>query len=167
MKVPEILKAISPKLLSLCRLLPWHPVKKKPWLHEVIKDATNDRKVLLKWQRTKKNADWAIRLESEQIIVLDFDRPGKAGCVAGGLHTLSDLEAKHQQSIPRSGPMERNETGGQHWYFILPFEYRGRMKNWNPMFPNAGIDIRVTGGNVVIPPTVGRSWIRSFDEAEL
>lgn len=41
------------------------------------------------------------------------------------------------------------------------------MKNWNGLFDYGGIDIRVRTGNVVIPPSMGRSWIKTLDEADL
>jgi hypothetical protein len=131
-------------------------------LRNVIEGASNDPKTIAKWEREKPDCALAIRLWSDSIIVIDFERPGK-GSEHGGLHTLANIEAEHGP-IPRTGPKAQSESGGEHWYFMIPVQFRGLIKNWNHVFPS--IDIRVKTGLVVIPPSVGRQWITTFDEAE-
>jgi hypothetical protein len=157
--VPEILKAVSPKLLVHGRLAALIPDgTKRPWLPSLKRDATNNPVTLLEWERDKPGCDYGIRFWSRTIIVLDLERPGK-GSDIGGIQILLNLEAEQREAIPRTGPKATSESGGEHWYFMIPVEYRGRLLNWNVF---ESIDIRVYIGLVVIPPSKGRSWITSF-----
>jgi hypothetical protein len=162
--IPSIRKAVSPKLIAFGRLVPLKPLTKEPWIWNLIEGASNNPETLLEWQRTKPDADYGIRLGSKEIIVVDFERPGK-GSVFGGLYTLHSILEADNERVPTTGPKSCNETGGEHWYFLLPPGFHGRIKNWNHVFP--GIDIRVRTGLVVIPPSTGRRWITTFDETDL
>jgi len=74
------------------------------------------------------------------------------------------IECENGRRLPH-GPGATTQHGGVHLYFRLPEVYRGLFKNWTSVFP--GIDVRVMGGLVVIPPSSGRDWIESLDDVAL
>lgn len=154
---------VSPLLLQHGRLLPLHPDLKKPWLLEVINTATNDPTTIAEWVATKPGCGWGLRIDSDELIVLDLERPGK-GSACGGVRSVEWSELDAGQRLP-FGPVATTQDGGQHRYYRLPEAYRGRLKNWPSVLPS--VDLRVKGGMVCLPPSKGRMWIESLDDCDL
>jgi hypothetical protein len=151
---------VSPVLLAHGRLVPLYPDSKHPWLRSLKDGASNDPAKIAKWEQNKPGCGWGMRIASDELIVLDLEPPGK-GSFAGGVRMTDWLECEAGRRLP-DGPIATTQSGGQHRYFTLPPAFRGLVRNWTRVFP--GIDIRVKGGLVVIPPSSGRMWIESPDD---
>ncbi len=151
---------ISERLLQLGRIVPIHPGTKRPWVRSVIASASSDPAVISKWAKTRPGCAWGLRIESNDLIVLDLEGTGKGN----GRRTLDWIECDHGLRLP-DGPVSTTPSGGRHMYFRLPQAYIGKIRNWTRALP--GIDVRVRGGLVVIPPSPGRMWLESFDDLAL
>jgi hypothetical protein len=114
------------------------------------------------WELEFPGCGWAIRFESYEVVVLDLEKPGK-GSIEGGLFHLHELE-KIYGPLPGC-PKARSLDMGEHWYRLCLPEYIGRLHNWNGTFPS--IDLRTSTGNVLLPPSFGRTWITTFEEAPM
>jgi hypothetical protein len=154
---------VSPRLLAHGLLAPLRPSTKRPWLRSLINEASSDPAVVAAWQQTKPGCSWGLRIESDSLIVLDLERPGK-GSPAGGIRMIDWVECENGKRLP-DGPVATTESGGEHRYFLLPEQYRGQFKNWTSALP--GVDVRVKGGLVVIPPDTNRQWIESPDDLDI
>lgn len=150
---------VSSALLHYGRLVPIRPETKTPWLRSVIKSASNDPAVMAKWRRNKPGCGWGLRIESDELVVLDLEVPGK-GSACGGQRTLDWIQLENGKRLPDTWVIS-TRSGGEHRYYRLPAEYRGRMRNWTQALP--GIDVRVTGGIVMLPPSDGYTWLEGPD----
>jgi hypothetical protein len=150
------------RLFRYGRVHPLKADKKEPWLYEV-KSLTNSLKQLQYWQQEKPGCGWGLRIEHRHLIVLDLENPARGN----GLATIAALVAAHGP-VP-DGPVVTTASGGRHLWFTLPPTFdTSRIRNWTGVLP--GIDIRVKGGTVVIPPTciagASYTWTTPLSETE-
>jgi len=93
----------------------------------------------------------------DQLLVLDFD--GEEG-----MKTLRQWAKAHSFDIHGTPPVAATGGGGRHVYYRLPADRMG--EGWGNMVRAApGVDIRTSGGYVVMPPSIHASkrrykWVR-------
>ena len=139
------------------RLLPVHSVNEQlcscskkncssPGKHPLtisgLKEATNDPKKLMTWEKKWPFMNIGIATGTESgIVVLDIDKK------PGGFESLESLEEKHSP-LPASLRVKTG-GGGLHIYFKAPLN---PLKNRTSLLP--GIDFRGEAGYVLAPPSI-------------
>lgn len=108
-------------------------------------------------------ANWNVGLLTGQpsgMWVLDVD------AAAGGLVSLQRLISDHG-GVLRSGFVVRTGGGGLHLYFSMPpgHDITNSNKRLKKLYP--GLDVRGTGGQVVLPPSVSEKGAYSVYEGRL
>lgn len=120
--------------------------KKIPFTEHGIKDASTDPDQVREWWKAHPKASIALAPGPEAgFFVLDVDRPKKPGD-ADGLDTLRELEEKYGK-LPKTA-CERTPSGGYHFFF----KHVDGLSNKSKFLP--GLDIRTTGGAIIVTPTV-------------
>lgn len=87
----------------------------------------------------------------EDVVVLDVDHRPDNGWIA--METAATLG--NQYGLPQQTPVSRTPSGGFHIWLSLPPGAKAR--NWTSAhnrFPVPGVDIRTSGGFVVVPPSI-------------
>jgi hypothetical protein len=145
-----------------------HPCKshgKTPLTPNGCKDASNDLQVIEAWKAQYPNCNWGLATGSiSGVFVLDVDinhAQGKYGDLS-----LDELEAQHGK-LPETATVLTG-GGGKHFYFKMP---EGVEIPCSAGKLGANLDLRSTGGYVIIPPSVhenGRTyeWESDFDPYE-
>lgn len=98
------------------------------------------------------------------ISVIDIDcKPNKDGTTKNGMEAWNAMIAKHPGSID-DAVCARSRSGGLHYYFTYTPELKHGQEKLFKLNDEtwADIDIRNDGGNIVVAPTPGYSWIRSI-----
>lgn len=131
---------------------------KIPLLKAWQREASSDPGTIADWQDQYPNANVGI-LTGDKFFVLDVDVKN------GGTDTLADLEAEHGD-LPRT-VQARTGSGGSHYLFKLPdFPVSNSAGKVGP-----GLDIRGTGGQIVVAPSVteaGRyTWVNAPWDVEI
>ena len=87
----------------------------------------------------------------EDVVVLDVDHRPDNGWIA----TATAATLATQYGLPQHTPVSRTPSGGFHIWLSLPPGAKAR--NWTSAhnrFPIPGVDIRTSGGFVVVPPSI-------------
>jgi hypothetical protein len=130
-------------------VFPWNPHEKKPHTATGFYAATTDPAVLCRWWRKWPGALVALATgEASGIDVLDVDTHS-----GDGFATLADLPA-----IPRTLTASTPRAGRHHFLRHTP---RMRCCRLGP-----GLEIKATGGLVILPPARGRQWLDQTAIAE-
>lgn len=124
---------------------------KRPLTEHGVKDASKDETLVRAWWSRWPDANLAIACgEPSGVDVVDVDRPRpEKGKTADGLKTIGDLEALHGGLIETLAA--RTGGGGEHLFL----RHREGTKNREDGLP--GVDVKSTGGYVVLPPSVHES----------
>jgi hypothetical protein len=132
---------------------------KVPLTEHGVKDASTDPQQIERWWEQYPDANIGLACgEASGVIALDFDtKHGKPG-----LRTLADIESRFNiETLTATTP-----SNGVHWLFRYP---GSMLKNNVELLP--GLDIRTTGGYVLIAPSVvaGKPyrWTRIIQPAEM
>jgi putative DNA primase/helicase len=137
-------------------VFPCEPNGKKPLTPHGFKDATTDTEQIRHWWELHPDANVAMPTGlPETWDVLDVDAPGDSR--ANGLATLRELERQHGKIAAKR---VLSPSGGCHLYFrsgTLPRNGNGRL---------LGIDVKASGGYVLLPPSrVGSNGeLREYQE---
>lgn len=115
-------------------------IDKKPMTKNGFYDATTDQAAIESWWRENPFASIGVPT-GQDFFVLDVDLPK-------GPETLKLLE-KHHGSLPTT-KKQRTGSGGLHYFFRIPegVEIRNSAGKIGP-----GLDVRGSGGYVIIPPS--------------
>lgn len=123
------------------KIFPVNSKTKQPLTKNGFKDASNDKDVISKWERQYPNCGWAT--PTETVFVIDVDSK------SGGLESWKELTDQH--GVPNTYTV-KTQHNGYHYYFYMP---SGTVvKNSTSKFAQ-GVDVRGSGGYVVIPETDG------------
>jgi Protein of unknown function (DUF3987)/Bifunctional DNA primase/polymerase, N-terminal/Primase C terminal 2 (PriCT-2) len=124
-----------------CKNLPGKPNHKKPHTWSGFKDATTDEKQIRIWWEWKPNALIGTPT-GEWFDVVDLDtKKGK-----NGFESMPDWQA-------RSNVRARTGSGGAHLYFKPDASVACSQNSIAP-----GVDVRASGGYVILPPSPGYTW---------
>lgn len=149
---PELYRAALHYATALkIPIFPCVPKEKKPLTSNGFKDATTNAEIIHQWWRKYPNANIGTPT-GNRFIVIDVDLPE-------GPDTLAELQRKNKD-IPIT-PQSITGGGGRQLFFLAP---NVKIKNSVKIFP--GIDVRGSGGYVVLPPSIhpnGHSykWLES------
>jgi putative DNA primase/helicase len=138
------------------RIIPLHPRNKRPIPSEWQLKATTNERTIRTWAVTNKECNWGLATgEGSGVFVVDIDPK------AGGDKSWEQLLKKHK--IPETVQC-RTGSGGIHYYFKLP---KTKDIRNSASSVGKGIDIRGSGGQVVIPPSIhpngtAYEWISGF-----
>lgn len=117
---------------------------KRPITRRGLHDASTDRDEIERMWRAGGHANVAVRTGRESgIVVLDVDGDD-------GIESLRALEREHTP-LPRTASVV-TPRGGAHFYFRHPAN--GEIRNSAGAL-GPGLDVRGTGGYVLMPPSVG------------
>lgn len=137
-------------------VFPVNPEKKTPHTPNGFKDATADWEKIVEWQSQYPNCGWGMPTgERTGIVVIDKDLKNDGP---------DNWESLVEENEPTQKTVKvQTQSGGNHEYFRM---------NGTDIRNSAGklaegVDVRGTGGYVVIPPTGGYQFIVSFDEANI
>ena len=124
------------------------PGCKRPLTARGFHDATVDPEVIGRWWSTRPDA-WIGVPTGKPIgcVVLDIDTKNPT---ANGFDTLEDLG----HSILPETPMSHTASGGLHVFFALP----ERELKCSVGLIGPSLDIRATGGYIIVPPSPGYTW---------
>ena len=110
------------------------------------KDATTDEAQIQTWWTTHPTANIGLATDERSgIIVLDID-PSK-----GGYYGLKELQETYSP-LPETRRVS-TANKGLHYYFQYPQDNRHTYKNAVGLQGKIGVDVRATGGYVVLPPS--------------
>lgn len=149
---PSVAKpdAIKEAALSYARmgwsLLPVAPAGKVPALKGWPEKASSDPKVISQWFNfnSSYNIGMATGEKSDNIVVIDLDvKPDRD---INGLEVARCWQMSHGR-WPKT-VTARTGGGGKHYYFRIPHPVR------NSVNDKIGVDVRGTGGQAILPPSV-------------
>jgi len=136
---------------------------KKPLTKNGFYDATLDFEQIKKWNERWPDANWGMPTGSRDdggagIVVIDLDcHPG----APNGLETWEQLREEHSE--PLETVRVRTGGGGSQLYFKYPDGHI--VKNKTNVWP--GIDVRASGGYVLVPPSeTDQRYTFEFSPAE-
>ncbi len=136
---------------------------KNPLTKNGFYDATLDFETVKKWHSRWPDANWGMRTGPVEdggagIVVLDLDcHPG----APNGLETWEQLREEHSE--PLETVRVRTGGGGSQLYFLYPDGHI--VKNKTNVWP--GIDVRASGGYVLVPPSeTDQRYTFEFSPAE-
>jgi hypothetical protein len=119
-------------------------------------EASSDIDQILKWAAAWPDCWWALATgEGSGVVVVDVDVKGQAD----GWASLKELGCD-EQLAPH--PAVETPSGGFHLYCEAPHGYLKTVRGLVE-----GVDIRATGGLVILPPSPGYKWSRSMAEGWL
>jgi hypothetical protein len=126
------------------RVLPLKPGSKEPATNHGVHDATDNMYVLSEYARKVPDANIAVGCGPDSgmtgLVVIDIDKHH------GGVESFRALVRKHG-ALPGC-PMSRTPQGGFHMYF----RHAPQVGNSQNLL-GKGIDVKSTGGYVVLPPS--------------
>ncbi|WP_429970752.1 bifunctional DNA primase/polymerase [Fructilactobacillus sp. Tb1] len=94
-----------------------YPVNgKKPLTEHGYKSASSKPTQLWQWESTFPNCNWAIRLDSQRLIVIDVDNHGNND----GNQSIKDNLTTEQIEFLSSSIYEKTPNNGYHFFFRLP-----------------------------------------------
>jgi hypothetical protein len=125
------------------------PARKHPLTRNGFHDATTDAGQIARWWHQWPKALIAAPTgKATGFVVLDIDTKDD---LANGWDSLEDLG----HSILPDSPVTHTASGGCHWYFADP----ARELKCSTGVIGPGLDIRATGGYVILPsPSSGYEW---------
>lgn len=130
------------------RLLPVVKMGKKPVFAGWQENASNDPVMLHQWFQHGANLGWQPNADT---IVLDVDKKADEKGI-NGFGTLAQMTNRHgalPDTLSATTP-----TGGKHYVFRLPAGVKGKnIVGGNLKPPVSGLDVRTTGGQIVIEPS--------------
>ena len=129
---------------------------KNPLTDHGFKDASTSAEQIRKWHETWPHALWGVRTGPRKdggagIFVVDIDINHKSG--KNGFVTWDAL--RDQYSEPIETVTARTRTGGQHLFFRFP---DGHIIPSKQDALGEGIDVKSTGGYVIVAPSDGWSY---------
>ena len=138
-------------------IFPCKPGDKAPLTPNGFKDATTEREVIDAWRTVYPNANLGAPVPVDEVVI-DIDPKN------GGFNSFAQLEAKYG-SLPHTFTV-RTGSGGQH----RRFKYSGITIKWRKNLDKLGfpgIDLKVTGGYVVLPPSYTTDEVRTDDNGKI
>lgn len=138
----------------------WHvfPCKadKRPHTEHGFLDASVDPDLIDKWWRRWPDAQVGVACGMSGICAIDLDlKPseGKDGIAAFSRLVVERGNSEHGCLLIASTP-----RGGRHYLYRLPDD---GAKTTTDLLPGSGIDVRATGGYVIVPSPAspGREWV--------
>lgn len=130
------------------RLLPVVKMGKKPAFRGWQEAASNDPVMLCQWFQRGANLGWQ---PNANIIVLDVDQKADERGI-NGFGTLEQMTNRHG-AMPAT-LSATTPTGGKHYVFRLPEGVKAKNIVGGNLKPAvSGLDIRTTGGQIVIEPS--------------
>ena len=138
---------------------------KDPITPHGVKDATTDEGQIKSWWTARPSANIGLATGGSSAVVVDFDGPVAEAVIAEyvRVHGIDTVEADLSTASVRTAK-------GEHLYFGWVEECKA-LKNWTR--PVDDLDIRTTGGYVVVPPSIhpgtgaAYEWIVSPEDGNL
>jgi hypothetical protein len=128
------------------RVFPLRPSTKRPACAHGVLDATTDPVAIRAWWQAMPAAGIGFACGAEHLVI-DVDGPTGLTTLAALSGTLGLLVTGRVSVTPH----------GRHLYFSMPEPLGPRIKNSVGTL-GSGLDIRTTGGYVILPPTPGYRW---------
>jgi virulence-associated protein E/bifunctional DNA primase/polymerase-like protein/primase-like protein len=121
-----------------------------------LHDATTNETVITRWHENYPRALWGVKLGAKKdggagIVVIDIDVNHENG--KNGFATWDALRDAHSEPIETV--TQRTKRGGLHYFFKYPDEHIVPSKQ---DALGEGIDIKSTGGYVIVPPSDGWNY---------
>ena len=131
---------------------------KTPLIREWGKAATADNTKLSEWRELYPGCMWGLPTgTSNGVFVVDLDCGHAAG--NDGVENLAKYCAKHGHEFPQT-LSATTAGGGMHLYFRMPSDGTDIRNSAGKILP--GVDVRGTGGYVIVPPSMNLDTGNSY-----
>lgn len=128
-------------------VFPCNPATKTPFVEHGFRDASTDEAQIREWWGRYPNAMigyWP----GEDSVVIDVDVTEEGG---DGFVTLERMELKHSK-LPDT-VCSQSPRGGKRYFYRLRSKANGSLTKTHIFGPNTCVDIRGSGGYVILPPS--------------
>lgn len=128
-------------------VFPCNPATKTPFVEHGFRDASTDEAQIREWWGRYPNAMigyWP----GEGSVVIDVDVTDEGG---DGFVTLERMELKHSK-LPDT-VCSQSPRGGKHYFYRLRSKANRSLTKTHIFGPNTCVDIRGSGGYVILPPS--------------